>query len=195
MFTDYTMNCKVFNMAEVVKKINDLKIWSFLNDKLANSYAVAGIMGNLYAESQLIPNALEIIYRKKLGFESEDYTASVDSGEYTNFASDAAGYGIAQWTWGPRKKALLDYARSKGVSVSDLDMQLEFLWMELNGSYVHVLNKLKNISSIREASDIVLEDFENPLNMSESVRQLRASYSEEYYQRFASGGSIQDRLP
>ena len=84
------MYCKVFDMAEVVIKINDLKIWSFLNDKLANSYAVAGIMGNLYAESQLIPNALEIIYRKKLGFESEDYTDSVDSGEYTIFASDAA---------------------------------------------------------------------------------------------------------
>ena len=38
---------------------NSKVIWDFLKGKGFNDYAVAGIMGNLYAESALIPNNLE----------------------------------------------------------------------------------------------------------------------------------------
>ncbi|WP_300821486.1 phage tail tip lysozyme [uncultured Oscillibacter sp.] len=86
----------------------------------------------------------------------------MDSGAYTNFVYDGAGYGLAQWTNWSRKKNLLAYAKSKGKSVGDLEMQLEFLLMELtiNG----LMSTLKMEKTVREASDIVLLKFERPAN-------------------------------
>ena len=51
------------------------------------------------------------------------------------FGTDSAGYGLAQWTYHTRKKALLAFAQSKKKSVGDLGMQLEFLYKELSESY------------------------------------------------------------
>ena len=39
----------------------------------------------------------------------EEYTTAVDTGSYANFAKDAAGYGLAQWTYSARKLNLLTY--------------------------------------------------------------------------------------
>lgn len=38
---------------------NEEKIWNFLYGEIQNKYGVAGLMGNLYAESGLRPNNLE----------------------------------------------------------------------------------------------------------------------------------------
>ena len=85
------------------------------------------MMGNLFAESALSPINLQNTYEKKLGYSDSTYTTAVDNGTYTNFIKDSAGYGLAQWTFWSRKQNLLNYAKSKGVSIGDLNMQLEFL--------------------------------------------------------------------
>ena len=85
------------------------------------------MMGNLFAESALSPINLQNTYEKKLGYSDSAYTAAVDNGTYTNFVKDSAGYGLAQWTFWSRKQNLLNYAKSKGVSIGNLNMQLEFL--------------------------------------------------------------------
>ena len=59
-----------------------------------------------------------------------------DNGTYKKFGTDSAGYGLAQWTYHTRKKALLAFAQSKKKSVGDLGMQLEFLYKELSESYI-----------------------------------------------------------
>ena len=69
-------------------------------------------MGNLEAESAMTPTNLQNSYESKLGMNDAEYTASVDAGVYTNFATDAAGYGLAQWTWNTRKQALLNHCKS-----------------------------------------------------------------------------------
>ena len=98
-----------------------------------NAYAAAGIMGNLYAESAFNPRNLQNSYEKKIGLTDEEYTAAVDAGTYTNFAKDCAGYGLAQWTYHTRKQGLLSKAKAAGKSVGDLNIQLSFLWEELQG--------------------------------------------------------------
>ena len=75
------------------------QIWDFLKSKGLTDYACAGVEGNLYAESGCRSNNLENAYEKKLGLSDEEYTAKVNSGEYTNFVNDSAGYGLAQWTY------------------------------------------------------------------------------------------------
>lgn len=165
------------------------KIWNFLKSKGLNSFAIAGLMGNLYAESGLNPKNLQNSYEKKLGYTDETYTAAVDCGKYTNFAKDAAGYGLAQWTYHTRKAALLAYARSMGKSVGDLETQLGFLMKELTGNYAGVLSELKKASSVLAASNTVLMKFERPADQSESVQKKRAGYGQTYFDKFAVGST------
>lgn len=160
-------------------------IWNTLKGKGLNDFAIAGIMGNLFAESALNPKNLQGVYEKSLGYTDESYTAAVDNGTYTNFVRDSAGYGLAQWTYWSRKQNLLDYAKRVGKSIGDLHMQIEFLWIELQ-NYKSVMNVLKSAKSIKEASDIVLTEFERPANMSDSVKEQRASFGKKYYDKYAN---------
>lgn len=80
-------------------------IWNFLTGKGLGSAVVAGIMGNMYQESRYDPTA-------------------------ENPSSGA--YGICQWTES-RKAALAQKAQSMGSTMSDLNVQLEYLWDELQG--------------------------------------------------------------
>lgn len=163
---------------------NEKTIWSFLKRKGLNDYAVAGLMGNLKAESALNPQNLQGSYEKKLGFTDASYTSAVDAGSYGNFVTDKAGYGLAQWTYWSRKQNLLNFAKSKGASIGNLDMQLEFLWKELQG-YKSVMATLKNAASILEASNAVLKGYERPANQGESAQKKRAVYGQDFYDKYA----------
>ena len=169
----------------ITKESNESYIWNFLTEKGLNAYAVAGIMGNLYAESALIPNNLQNTYEKKLGLSDSEYTSRVDSGKYTNFVKDSAGYGLAQWTYWSRKQALLNYAKKTKKSIGDLQMQCEFLWTEMQG-YKKMMTVLKSAKSVREASNIFLTEFERPANMGIEVQNKRTSYGEKYYKNNAN---------
>ena len=164
---------------------NEEKIWNYLKSKGLNDYGIAGLMGNLHAESGLIPTNLQNSYEKKLGFTDITYTNAVDNGTYNNFVKDSAGYGLAQWTYWSRKQNLLDFAKAKKTSIGDLEMQLDFLWKEIQG-YTTVFNTLKNATSVREASDVVLLEYERPADQSEAVQIRRADYGETYYKKYAT---------
>ena len=177
---------KISGQAETPQGGNEKTIWNFLTGKGLNAYAVAGIMGNLYAESGLMPNNLQNTYNNKLGKTDAEYTAAVDNGSYGNFVKDSAGYGLAQWTYWSRKQALLNHAKQAGVSIADLNMQLGFLWEELQG-YTAVMDALKKAGSVRAASDAVLTGYEKPAGQSETVKKKRAEYGEGYYKKYAAG--------
>lgn len=163
-------------------------IWNYLMGKIGNAYGVAGLMGNLYAESALKSNNLQQTYEKSLGYNDTTYTAAVDNGSYDNFVKDAAGYGLAQWTYWSRKQNLLAFARSAGKSIGDLGMQLDFLYKELSEGYKSsVLSVLETATSVLTASNAVLLKFERPANQSESVQKKRAEYGQKYYDKYAGG--------
>lgn len=161
-------------------------IWDFFIGKGLNAFAVAGIMGNLKAESALNPKNLQQTYEKKLGFTDDSYTTAVDNGSYDNFVNDSAGYGLAQWTYWSRKQALLEYARSVKKSIGDLSMQLDFMWKELQG-YTSVMKVLKSATSVREASDAILTGYERPADQGESAQVKRADFGKTYYDWYVSG--------
>ena len=136
-------------------------VWTFLATKGLNDYAIAGLMGNLYCESALRPNNLQNSFEIKLGMTDKGYTDAVNRGTYKNFIHDGAGYGLAQWTFWSRKQALLYFAEKKMLSIDNLNMQLEFLWEEL-AAYKHVMDILSKASSIKEACNVVLREYERP---------------------------------
>ena len=157
-------------------------IWDFLKKQGLNDYGVAGLMGNLYAESGLKPCNLQNTYEKSLGMSDMAYTEAVDNGTYTNFVNDKAGYGLAQWTYYTRKQAMLDYHKKANASIGDLNTQLQFLMYELNKNYTtSVLKVLKEATSILEASNAVLLKFERPADQSTAVQTKRAEYGQKYY--------------
>jgi hypothetical protein len=167
---------------------NEEKIWNYLMDKFNNAYGVAGLMGNLYAESGFRSNNLQNSYEKSLGLSDDEYTSKVDNGTYTNFVKDKAGYGLAQWTYWSRKENLLNYAKGKKKSIGDLEMQLDFLYQELQG-YKNCFSTIKNAKSILEASNVILLEFERPADQSVTVQQKRASFGQDTYDKFAKKNS------
>jgi len=173
-------------MSNVIKPTgaNDEVIWFNLKGRGLNDFAVAGIMGNLFAESSLRPNNLQNVYEARLGFNDVSYTAAVDNGSYTNFIRDSAGYGLAQWTYWSRKEGLLKFAQTVKKSIGDLEMQLGFLWKEIQ-TYSKTMTVLRSATSVRQASDIVLIDYERPANTTEANKVKRAEFGQGYYNKFA----------
>lgn len=165
---------------------DDKEIWDFLFEKIENPFGVAGLMGNLYAESCLIPNNLQNTYNARLGYSDKEYTDAVDNGMYAHFVNDSAGYGLAQWTYHSRKKALLEFAKEQNTSVGDLHMQLNFLCKELSENFSSVLKSLKNATTVSEASNVVLLKFECPADQSYAVQTRRASYGQKYYELYTA---------
>jgi len=105
-----------------------------------------------------------------------------ESGDKLNTtASNGATYGIAQWLGGRRTK-LENFASSdpQNRAVSDLALQLDFVWHELNTNYKSsVLTPLKAISGTsREDTDhaaqIVFDHYEAPGDSSLPRRQANA---------------------
>lgn len=168
--------------------MSEKTIWKYLKAQGMTDAGVAGLMGNLYAESGLRPNNLQNSYEGKLGMADAEYTEMVDKGSYANFSNDRAGYGLAQWTYPSRKAALLAYAKATGKSIGDLEMQLGFLMKELSTGYKAVLNVLKTATSVRTASDAVLLQFERPADQSEARRKQRAEYGQKYFDKYAKKG-------
>ena len=152
-----------------------------------------GLIGNLEAESDgFYPNRLEYLCVKRLKenrktYTDATYTAAIDSGEISceeflhPLPGKLYGYGLAQWTTPARKSGLWSLAHQLGVSIADLDMQLDYLMQELEGKFPGVLKVLKSTSSIREASDIVLVKFEAPSN-AEQLKASREDRGKKFYE-------------
>ena len=169
---------------------NSRKLWDYFRKAGCSDWSVAGLMGNLWAESGLRSNNLQDSNEKKIGLTDVQYTNAVDIGTYSPeaFENDKAGYGLAQWTWHTRKAKLLAFAKSKRKSIGDFDMQVDFLLSELTGSYGSLWTILKTAKNVRSASDAVLTQFEVPYDMSETVRRTRAGYGEEFFRAYSGVG-------
>lgn len=168
----------------LIGKTNEEKIWNYFSSKFNNDYGTAGLIGNLYCESSLKPTNMQNSYEKKLGYNDETYTEAVDNGTYTDFVHDKVGYGLAQHTFWSRKQNLLNFAKSKNKSIGDLEMQLDFIYKELTESYKKVFNDLKNATSVSDASNSVILNYERPANQSEENQKRRAQHSQTFYDKY-----------
>ena len=163
-------------------------IWDYLLEKIGNECGVAGLMGNLDAESGLHPDRVQgdVPYSEY----SVQYTADVDRGviseeDFVHNGPNGGGYGLAQWTYHTRKQALYDWYKYRGYSsIGCIELALDYLWHELQYSFPAVLDILCTAKTVREASNVVLHDFENPAVQDEEVENVRTSMGEVYYTLF-----------
>lgn len=167
-----------------------IQIWNGLMADIQNEYGVAGLMGNLQAESGLIP------YRVQGDFSngyttSITYTSQVDSGvvSESEFVNREQGYGLAQWTFSTRKQGLYDMKQAMNLSIGSVEVAIAYLLYELKNDFPGVYEVLKNAISVSQASDIVLFDFEAPADQSEDVVIARRGLGESIYQEFTGTSS------
>ena len=143
---------------------NEDKIWNFFKGKGFSDAGVAGIMGNLQAESGFDPSNLENAANKKSGYSDAQFTSAVDNGSISRseFISSSKfslysykdstgkyytyGYGLAQWTFYSRKANLYDYWKRYGGSIGGLSMQLNFMYKEMTPSLKNYLTNAVNVS-------------------------------------------------
>ena len=164
--------------------MTERQFWDYFISKGLTPQGTAGLLGNLSHESGLRFNNLQNSYEKKFGMTDDEYTIACDGGVW-DFVHDSAGYGLAQWTYYSRKQNLLNYAKARNVSLADPMMQLDFLMTELTSSYRSVYNVLTTTNSVRQASDVVMTQFERPADQSQAALDRRYQTSQGYYDRNA----------
>ena len=139
-------------------------IWDYFTNKGFSAAGIAGIMGNLQAESGFAPNNLENAANNKSGYTDAEFTSAVDNGTisraqfisssefslytYTNSTGTyyTYGYGLAQWTFYSRKAALYDFWQNYGGSIGNINMQLDFMYSEMSSSLKNYLKNAINVS-------------------------------------------------
>ena len=139
---------------------NCLVICQFLREKGLPDVAIAAICGNIFGESGYRPDAIE----------------------YDENGTTLEGRGICQWSFG-RRENLFNFAKSKGKEWTDIQVQLEFLWMELTTSYD--LEGLKAQTDVEKATIFFHDDFERS---AAGCGQNRIDEAKRVYEQLQSGG-------
>ena len=133
---------------------------------LTNVQAV-GIVGNLIAESGLIPDRIQ--------------GGGVKVGKLR--INGVTGYGYAQWTSSNRQQNLANYAKSMGVDYTQKnltdDINYGFLVKEFKDSYSGVLSKLKTKTTVRSATEWIMKEWERPKDQSDGKVSERTGYSQQ----------------
>lgn len=142
------------------------KTWNFLIGQGFSEIAVAGLMGNIHQESG--------------GFNP----AIVENG------GSGEGIGLIQWSYG-RRTQLENYAAAMGKHWTDVDVQLDFLLMELTPGGSQYANfqfipssaydQWTNATSPEEAARIFSEAFERP---GTPMMENRIHWANVYYEQF-----------
>jgi hypothetical protein len=144
-----------------------------------------GLMGNMMAESMLKST---IAQRGMTNMSDEEYTFAADNGT-VDFAHDSVGYGLCQWTYGPRKAELLAACKSRGVSVGDEHAQVLFALIELQRDYPMLLMELRSSHDMYKCTADVCTQFERP-----AVNNIdaRYQYAQQLYNDLCGSGALAD---
>lgn len=170
-------------MVKTQKSIEE-QIYDILIQKGFSSTVACGIMGNMKAESNMIPNNLQNSYNYKFEMTDEEYTMNVDCGNL-EFVHDKAGYGLLQFTFSGFKKELLNTAKENNKSISDIEIQIDVLIKLLNTNEFNSLNRdMNNMETPKEVAIAFMLRFERPANQSEVEQVKRAGYAEEFFSKF-----------
>ncbi|HEY1064377.1 MAG TPA: phage tail tip lysozyme [Candidatus Saccharimonadales bacterium] len=128
---------------------NAAKAFNFLTGQGLSDFQAAGVVGNLQAESSIMPN-------RKQGSGIQTIT-SIDQ------VVPDVGFGIAQWTTAGRQAAWKNLAKEKNMDPLSLELQLLYLWHELESDPDFFgLDHLTRAKDLKQATWIFLAFFERP---------------------------------
>lgn len=162
---------------------NQQKAFNFFISKGYSTQQAAGIVGNMIAESGVLP-------MRQQGKPAE---LNVSSKEINGSGS---GWGIVQWT--PPSK-MINPSLAAGNSHSDIDTleyQLQFLWEQLEGkgtgakiSEKAAGDDLKQQTTVAGAARSFMTKYERPADQGESAQKHRSDLANGVFGKYASGAS------
>ena len=159
---------------------NESEIWNALHRAGFNDIASAGILANMHVESHLKPDNVQNTYESKVGTD-EAYTKKINMRTYTReqFANDHAGYGLCQWTYSSRKRALYDFCMVRSGNIANIYDQVLFLAQECrNSGLFDLLNKC---TSPYDAGVLFMLKFEKPKDQSVTAQKRRGELAVRFY--------------
>lgn len=186
--------------------INDYmpEIWNDLMAEFNNEIGVAGLMGNLYAESGCTPYACQPTRPLNV---CQIYIANVDSHAISEYdfvhygcsagggvADTQLGFGLAQWTYYSRKQGLYTYMYAHGTSIGDLENQIQYVIEEISANPT-MWNEIATATDIDAITDYLLATFENPADQSAAVKEKRRGYATDIYNEYAGTTPIEPVNP
>ena len=156
-------------------------IWNYLKTHTSlPDEAIAGIMGNMEAESNCEACRVQGDFTSDRRV-SKEYAQKVNSGLLPTWHTDNKGWGLCQWTFYSRKQNLRSTCQSYGVGIEDESAQLAFFLAEMQMEYTSTWNKLLNCHSIYDAASYVCCEYERPAVNNVAAR---ADYGNTIYKQF-----------
>ncbi len=131
-------SCPVSDSTTLTGSDNQEKIYNFFVGKGLSPIVSAAFVGNFAQESGWNPEADQ---------------------------PGGPGRGIAQWSEGDRWDTnpngnVVSFAKQQGGSPTDLGVQLDFVWYELNHSFKSVLTQLQNTNDLDTAVKLISSEYE-----------------------------------
>lgn len=153
--------------------------------------AACALLAQIQKESLFKPENLEDGRNNSLGMTDWQYVNAVDNGTYTNFVNDAAGFGLAQWTFKTRKQNFLNYFKSRGKSIADLETQISFLLWEMKSYFGGIWNKCQTSHDLKELTWVLLDTWENPAEKLSNMVE-RYGYAQLWYEKFKNRNDVME---
>jgi N-acetylmuramoyl-L-alanine amidase len=151
---------------------NTEKVLNFFMGKGLSLAQAAGFVGNMMQESGVDPKKIQ-----GGAIAPDDYQPV-----------NGVGFGLVQWTFTARQGPLMEKARSMTKKVVDIEVQLEYIWDELNSGYAHTLRDLKNTQDPVEAAVIVHgppnPGYEASADSPADVRSVRGGNAQKVYDKY-----------
>lgn len=166
---------------------NAEKVWHFLIGKGLQPHQVAGVLGNMQAESGIEPRLVQYGKLNTRGEVSKPGEPS--SLDDTPPPGEKTGYGIVQFTPGTK---ILPAAQRLNMQPGDLGFQLTLLWEQLNGES-EIPEKaagdhLKATTTVEDASRSFEYKYERHATDPEQ-EQIRIAFSRDFLARYGSDTS------
>src|SRR5947208_7965960 len=126
------------SLSEAALSSNEHTAFNFFVSRGLTKAQSAGVVGNLMQESNVIPTSVQY--------------------------GGGPGRGIAQWSVGGRWDSsandnVLAYASQKAESATSLNLQLEFIWYELN-SIGYGFSQLEATTNVTDATVVFMSRYE-----------------------------------
>ena len=173
-YQDECINNDNISAVQLAGNDNTEKILNFLMRKGLSLAQASGIVGNMMQESGLKPDIIE-----------GGATAGPDYKP-----QNGKGFGLVQWTFTPRQDPLVKLAGQMGKPVTDMSVQLEYVWQELNGGWVGTLNKLRATNDPVEAAVIVHDGYEVSADSTGAVRSVRGGNAKKVFDKYKDAPAL-----
>lgn len=144
-------------------------ISALMQDLGLTDYQAAGLAGNIWAESGWQPDIIQggghgkltdVLNVKSVGYSYAQWTTTGPNGRKQDFYN----YAKALYNSNPQK-----YPNPDTQNIND-EVAYKYLVYDLKTNYPQVLQKLQSASSLRAASNVILNDYEAPRSRPESTR-------------------------